>query len=168
MSFWENILVGVVSGIVATVIFFLVMLLVKPMLIVSEEICKKNAEKPIYQIKVVNLSKHMLTNLRYSLQYAVSKGDGINEVINVPPLKDCLFFVDKYDKNDKESKYAIRISFKINESKQPLNESGCYIFTFFAQHSVSNTVTCIRQVYKSGNIIQGVFETGKSTKILRA
>ena len=168
--FWESVLIGILSGFIASIVFFAVMLIIKPRANVSSQICKrisKDSNKSVYQIKIVNLTRATLSNLRYCLQYNIDNGDGTSNVTEIKPSKSCLFYIDKYRRRDKDAKYAVRISFNIDESEHELKDRAYYIFTLYAQHGLSNTATCKREIYKSGSIIEGIFETGKSIKILR-
>ena len=168
--FWESILIGILSGFIASAIFFIVLFLVRPRLKISNDICKRNTNlnEIIHQIKIVNLTRSMLSNLHYSLQYEVSNGDGTSNVTEIKPSKSCLFYIDKYSRKDKDANYAVRISFDIDETIHKLDNNSCYTFTFYAQHGFSNTTSCIKKKYMKCNIRKGVFETGKSIKIINS
>lgn len=165
-----NLFIGIVSGIVASGIFFLTLLLVRPKITVSNQICYDG--ESLYRIKVVNRTKAMLKNLNYTLQCYETRGDGIFYLKDIKPYREKEFYIDKYDRKDENASYAIRFSYEIPEECF-LNDTNKLVFTFLADHTYSNTSVCIKKEYfikKEGggsDIVTGIFETGLSTKILR-
>ena len=140
--------------------------LLKPKLKISANICREEiGEKIIYKIKVVNKSRVMLTNVRYSLFYHKDLGHEISELTKISPRKELLDYIDKYNSNEKKTDYAVRITYDYNEKLYPL-ENGNYLeFVVFAEHSFSNKGKCFRMSYTSKNLDKGRFEIGKSTRI---
>ena len=168
MDIEENLLIGVVSGIVASAFFTIILFLIKPKIKISDKICCETYQgKDIYRIKIVNHTPFMLTNIRYKLLYCKMHGDGITTIEEVVPRKSPVICIDKYNIFDKEAKYAIRISYDIDLGKYNIDEDSKFEFVFIADHSLSNTTTCVKKEYFSENIINGVFESGMSTKIIR-
>lgn len=156
-------ILSIVSGVVASVVFMLVLLLVKPRIKIAPKMCQDPDENFIYRIKVTNKSFAVLNNVFYSLHYCVDAGDGIREIVEIPPRKDRMTFFDKYTR--KCDDYAVRLSYEIDLQKFPLDK-GFLEFNIMASHSLSNTVTCKKMVYKADNIQTGVYETGKSMRII--
>ena len=169
MGFGSSIITGIVSGIIASVCFALFLLLVKPKVKISDQICVENeGEKDaVYRIKIVNCTFAMLTNLRYVLAYCEMHGDGINTIIEIAPRKSHLISIDRFNLKKDNTDYAVRISYDIDTSKYPLNDKHKLEFTFIADHSLSNTTTCIRKECFAKDIVAGVFESDKSVKIIR-
>lgn len=167
MDWWESAIIGVVSGVVSSSIFFVVMSCIKPRIKVSKLICRSvENSKVIYRIKVVNLTRAMLTHLQYSLFFYEDDGKMVSNVFKISPAKEMLTHIDAYKGNENYSDYAIRITYEFDEDKFPLNERTKLVFTIFAQHTFSNSVACVKRVYSSQNVEMGKFETGKSTKII--
>ena len=158
------IITGVVSGIVASVIFFAVLLLIRPRIEISDDISYD--EDGVYWIKIVNLTRSMLKNLKYTFHCYETLGDNIFHVTHIEPNKKSLFFIDKYRRKDEDAKYAVAFSYRIQENllRETTNK---FVFIFLADHAVSNTSSCIKKEYSQYNIISGNFETGKSMKIIR-
>lgn len=161
---------GVISGIVASLCFSVFLLLIKPKVRISNEICreKETATSVVYRIKIVNHTYAILTNLKYTLHYCKMRGDGINEIIEIKPRKTPLISIDKNNLKKNNTDYAVRISYDIDLTECPLDDNCKLIFTFIADHSWSNTTKCIRKEYRQSEIIDGVFESDKSVKIIRS
>lgn len=168
MDMGQNFLIGTISGIVASIFFTLFLFLIKPKIKVSDKLCccVDNNVKT-YRIKIVNFTCCMLTNIKYKLFYCKMHGDGITTIEEIEPRKSPVICIDKFSIFDKEAKYAIRISYNIDLKKYPINENSKFEFVFIADHSFSNTTTCVKKEYFGDNIIDGVFESGTSTKIIR-
>ena len=166
LNFGENLLIGVVSGIVASMFFTVILLLVKPKIKVSDKICYDSDNK-IHRIKIVNKTCYMLTNIRYKLFYCKIHGDGIITIEEIEPRKSPIICISKYDFFDKDANYAYRISYDIDFNKYPMDKNTKLEFIFIADHAVSNTTKCVKRDYFEEDIWEGVFESGASTKIIR-
>lgn len=162
----NGLLIGIVSGIVASICFSLFLLLVRPRIKVSSEICKDPNEENLYRIKVVNRSRFILNNLQYSLHYCIVTGDGIKQVQELKPRKSPLSYVHGYKKTG-STDYAVRLSFFIDQSIYPF-DNAVLEFGIMANHSLSNTMCCKKVTYTSASIQEGFFETGESMTIIRS
>lgn len=162
------ILTGVVSGIISSIAFMLILLRIKPRVKISQEICisKTKEGKETHQIKIVNLTHAMLVNVQYSLHYCEVHDDGIVTIQHVNPLKSPITTISRYDKNDRQAKYAMRISYALEEEKYPLDDRHKLLFTFLADHALSNTTKSIEVEYYAKDIKKGMFESGTSTKVM--
>lgn len=165
---YSAILTGVISGIIASVFFMLILLKIKPKVSISQEICISRTKegKEVHQIKVVNNTRAMLVNVKYSLHYCEVYGDGIVTIHHIEALKSPITTITKYDKKDKLSKYAVRLSYDLDEEKYPLDENHKLLFTFLADHAVSNTTKSMEVEYYAKDVKRGVFESGTSTKVM--
>lgn len=161
-----NIIIGIFSGVVASIFFTTILLLVKPKIKLSDKICCDYANN-LFRVKIVNKTCFMLTNIKYKLFYCKIHGDGITTIEEISPRKSPIICVDKYSIFDKDAKYAFRISYNIDFDKYPIDKNTKFEFVFIADHSVSNTSKCVKKDYYKENIIEGVFESGTSTKIIR-
>lgn len=168
MDWLESIIIGIVSGVVASIIFFVAISLIKPKIKISNDICREiKADQVIYKLKIVNRSRAMLTNVKYSLLYIKDNERSVGEIFEIPPAKSILSFVYGYNRKEDYSDYAIRLTFNYDEKAYPLDDKNTkLVFTIFAEHSRSNKSACFSKTFNSKNIKQGQFETGKSTKII--
>ena len=121
----------------------------------------------ICAVKFANRSKKVITNLDYVLQYMVINDDSVHSVEEIKPRKLKLKIIDKYDKKDKDAKYAVRISYaipNIEEQKQQSNVK--WIFTVIAQDPASGSTTCVSQEFLAENIVWGQHQTEGSLNFL--
>ena len=162
----DTIILGVVSSIIASLVFYLLMVLIKPKFIIADKICLKkvNNDEWDYIIKVVNLTHSFITNIDYSLIYCIEGKDGLKDIQTIKPHKEIIRNISKY--SHKNTDYAVRLTFRINKEKYVLNENSHFIFTFQAYHSFSNAMKISKKVYGKDDLHEGIYETGKSTKIL--
>ncbi len=166
MEILSSVISGIVSGTIASLLFYQLLKHIKPKITVSDNICAelKSDGSVVYRIKVVNNSKLVLTNFDYCLQYLVYKDDHINSVIDIDPNKVKLGVIHPYNKNDINSAYAVRLTYKIPLHEFPLKKNTKIIFTFYAEHPYSSSVTCVTKEYSLNDVVFGTFETGTSMK----
>lgn len=164
----NSLMIGIVSGIVSSLIIYLLVFQVKPKIKISERISRSINEKGecIYRIKIVNKNRFAIFNLNYSLHYCNKQSDGIINITEIPPYKSSIFYISPYCNKDNDDKHAVRISYKIDEEQYRLNENSYFLFTIIATHGFSNTIAYKEVCYSKGDIIDGVFETGNSLKVL--
>lgn len=163
-----SIITGVISGIIASITFFVMLLLIRPNVKVSDSISRRKLddEKAELKIKIVNKSMAMLSNVQYTLYYCKEGKDGIHAIEEISPRKKPLTSISKYTLNKNNTDYAIRITYDVDMGKYALDDSSKLIFVFVCNHSISNTTTSIQKEYRKENIIDGIFETDKSMKVI--
>lgn len=166
MSIQQTIVLGIVSSAIASLVFYLWMILIKPRFIISDKICLKKVddESTDYIIKIANTTRSFITNVTYSLIYCVEGQDGLKDIRAIEPLKPPITHMNKYTK--KNTDYAVRITYRLKNEDYPLNDKAFFMFTFQAYHSFSNAMRISKKIYKNDDLQEGIFETGKSTKIL--
>ena len=156
-------IIGVLSGLIASITFFLLLCKIKPVVVISDDICR-DLHDDLFRIKVVNKSKFDLIDVKYSLYACYRSGDGTIDVKEICPVKSKLEFVHSYSPSGKSSDYAIRISYKLTDY---INEKyNCFLFTFYSKHSLSGTGSFIRKEYTKDNIKCGKFQLKESTEII--
>lgn len=167
-SVFIGIVSGIISGLVASMIFALILYSIRPKVKISDKvsICRNNSET-ILRVKIVNLSRFMIMDADYTLEYCVTYPDGINDVKTINPRKQKLRYIKQYTYNKEDTDYAARISYLFEETDYNLEDGNKLIFTISGKHAFSNTSVCIRKEYCKNDLIEGVFESGKSTKIIR-
>lgn len=157
---------SVVTGIIASIVFYFVLYLIKPRIKLSDVMCidSESDKYKIMKIKVVNLSHSMLMNINYTLHYCVDYEDGLTDVTEIPPKKPPLSTFAKYTR--KNTDYAIRITYKIPNDSFPLRDNVKLVFTIQTTHPISNTSKCVGKDYRKDDIKRGTFESGRSTKFI--
>lgn len=169
MSFDFNaLIIGVISGIVSSIIIYLLVFQVKPKIKIGDKIARviDDEGNVIYRLKIVNKTRFAIFNLSYSLNYCERQSDGIINFCEINPSKTAIFYISPFSRKDKDDKYPVRITYVIDENKYPLDENSYLSFTIVATHSFSNTSTYKEINFHKGDIVDGVFETGDSIKVL--
>ncbi len=158
---------GVVTGIIASIIFYCMLKHIKPKLSISPYMCliPQPQDSSIYQVKFVNQSKKNITDLDYVLQHMTIGKDGVHTTKEIQPYKEKLKFISKYDKNDKDANYAVRISYEIPEEYIPTNNTKL-LFTIIAKDPDSGSTTCIIQEFKEADLVRGKHQTKESLEYL--
>lgn len=163
---------GIISGVLASFFLYVILFRIKPKIKISDEICYDTHRK-IFQIKIVNLTRTNLVNVKYTLHACYRFGDGILDVQVVEPLKDKFEFIQAYSKsdcNDCNNDYAVRISYdlspRINDGSVN-SESGYFLFSLYAEHSFSGSAIFLQKEYPIDKIVCGQFQLGETTTILR-
>lgn len=154
---------GIITGIIASIVFYYMLKHIKPKLSISKYMCliPQRQDSSIYQVKFVNESKKNITDLDYVLQHMAIGKDGVHTIKEIPPYKEKLKFISKYDKNDPDANYAVRISYDIPKEYMPTDDSKL-LFTIIAKDPDSGSTRCIIQEFKAENLVCGKHETKKS------
>lgn len=166
MDIQQTIIIGIVSSIIASLVFYILMILIKPKFIISDKIClaKQDDEYIYYRVKVVNRTRTYITNINYSLAYCEERDDGITDFQIIPRIKSPLLNLEGYSRDNMD--YAVRFTFKVNKKKYELNSNSFFVFTFQANHSFSNAMKIKTKKYRLKDVREGMFETGTSINIL--
>lgn len=163
-----TLMIGVISGLISSFVYFIALRRMKPKLIVAMSvICEKTEDQYRYSVKVVNKTRAALTNVYYSLQFHNGNSSGIVNIEHIKPSKEILHHIEKYSLNMENDEYAVRLSFS-DKQKHDINNVNSYlVFTIYATHSVSGRTVYSQVKYpKNKIIINGIYETGLSTKVL--
>lgn len=157
---------GIISGIIASLMFALFLLLIKPKVKIASKMAMVCHDSGMtLRIKIVNQTRSMLTNVRYTLYYSRVLDDGLSRMIEIPPRKSPMMYIDKYSKKDKEAKYAVRLSYDVSFNLQDIEPNQKFFFVLMADHVFSNTTVCLNREYNTSDIMEGIYEIGPSTRI---
>ena len=156
---WQNVLMAVLTGVVASFIYFGLMLLIRPHIGLSRYICfreNKSGEKR-YSVKVVNRSWAKLVDVKYTMEYIKNSSDSICEIQVVEPKKTPLQVLDRkrvlFDFFKKVYDNSVNISYDLDESKYPVESGKTRLsFTIVARHSISGTMACKTMVFEQDSI----------------
>ncbi len=165
MNLLDTVVSGIIAGVIASFCYSVAMMLIRPKIKISNEIAENNG---IYYIKIVNRTVATVTNLQYSLHYCEYHRDGSITILEIPPRKEPLKIMKKnrfWKKNDTNN--ALQITYDIDPKEFPLNnENKKLMFDVIGSHVFSNTTTFDTKTYIQSDVIQGVFESGNSTKTI--
>ena len=87
----ESIGNGILTGVVASICFSIIKMLIRPRIKVSPKIEISRGEKSVIKIKVVNKTWSMLTNLQYFLYYCVDYDDGTTGISDIRKCQTILY-----------------------------------------------------------------------------
>lgn len=162
----ETMITGILSGVIASIIFWVIQVKIKPRFDISRSMCINQNDKGLVigKIKIINLSKSMLMNVKYTLTYCVDYEDGLSDVSEIKPKKVPLTSLSAFSRNNTD--YAVRITYEWEEKKYPLNENCRFVFTLQGTHPLSNTTKCMEVEYRKDNLKSGVFQIGRSLDFL--
>ena len=161
-----TIIVGVLSGLLASLIFYISLRAIKPNIIISNKIAKTGDK---FVIKVVNKSKRDAIDIKaeFLLMSPVSVPNGIIWRRKRIFLKtDYLMILPQYDKKDKDANYAFRFTTQENLFEIWEKEHQYLVFKLIAKDEVSGFgKVFVQKYYTKKDIIEGSFEFGESLKI---
>lgn len=116
----QSITSGIISGIIASICFTLFLLLLKPRIKISDQICisKNQVNSMTYKIKIVNKSFAMINDIKYSLYYLEMYNDQMSKVTEIKPRNTPILALDGFSRSHRKKKthYAVNISYNIEMS----------------------------------------------------
>ncbi len=169
----QSILIGVLSSLVASIVFLLFLTRLRPKIEISNQVARTvtSTGKTIYRIKIINKSRVPIMNIRAQLHVMTptTVPSGIIYVSkDISFQQSAVMELSKLDKQDKTAAYAYR--FRTYDSLDDLwnNDSQSYLrFRVQATHSVSGFSKVFRKDYytKRNSIVDGEFDFGNSVNI---
>jgi len=173
MQILLSVIVSIISGVVASSIFLLVLFSIKPKIKVSDFISvdKTDPNNRLYRLKIINMSKDSLINVKFQCYIETVENDPGGKVISRRDIhlkKNEIFQLAGYSKNDDQGKYAIRVTIGEDLESKWVNDKIESVFLLVsATHSVSNFSTVFEKRYftKRNTIKEGSFEFGKSLNV---
>ena len=107
-------IIGVLSGIIASLVFFHLLTRIRPKLQISDKIAKKKSSgtsEVAYKIKVINKTHHPIINVKAQLHLVtpvVVPGGILLKTREIPLKRNEILCIEKFDSNDEQAKYAFR------------------------------------------------------------
>jgi len=163
---------GLISGVISTLLGYIILSLSKPKIKISEKIAKLSINGVNeYRFKVVNLSPHYAKNIKILFDMMTIENGNDGNILSTKPIpivrKD-IAFIEPYNKNDKDAQYAVR--FKINGDLEEIWKDDGYSFLrlkVYCENEFNNSGKLFIKDYKKRRIAitQGDFNFGKSLEI---
>lgn len=151
---WVQIILAVVTGVFASLTFFIITLCMRPRIKISKYICfGKDNSKDTYYIKVINKSRFSAVDVQYTLSYVTKRSDGKTIIKTINPLQtDDIHTIERYRpiyyKKNKSYDNCYQISYAIPVETYPVLEDNQELnFTFVARHALSGTIACVQQKF---------------------
>lgn len=165
---------GLLSGIAASVLFAMMSRWFKPKIVIADKIAKTyQGQTSVYKVKFVNLSRHYAKNVHIIAQLIECQNPDSETgvIVQTKPLKFVrtdFSFVEPFDRKDKEERYAVRLVFQNNIEevwKDPIHHS--LEILIYCENEMNGAGKVFKRIYRTPkSIIEGTYETGKSTKII--
>jgi hypothetical protein len=176
---WTNVLIGVLSSLVASVVFLLGISRITPKIAISPHLCEQTDGdgQVSHYIKLVNRSRRPVANIKLLMTFATSKnvpggtdtGGPIHvherielrtyEILGIPGL----------DKKDLEHRNAVRLRILTNLDEAWKNENVVHIrFQVYATDSFTGFGKVFEQKYygKQATLKRGTFQRGDSFEVV--
>ncbi len=163
--------IGLLSGVVSSMIFLWVLTLMRPNITISKEICKSSdANGTFYGFKIINNSRFHALDLKAELILNTpfnSPGGSNHSCEWITLRKDGLLQFPRYKRNDAGADYALILGTR--EDLDALwNSSAQYLeVKIYAKHSFSGIYKSFNQKYYTKNscIMSGMYNFGKTFRI---
>lgn len=142
MVILSSMLTGVVSGLVATATYALIKRMVKPQIKIVD-IAIHDKTRKIFIVKIINRTKHRISDVSYYLQYYkhLPNGYDIKECQPYSSVSPTIEgFVNDKDDSNAPSLYAVQYGFHIPEDVQ-LYRKDKLVFSIKTTHPISGTVS---------------------------
>jgi hypothetical protein len=170
MNIFADVVVGVLSSLVASFVWLYAIRSYRPKLAISTQVAKGKAPdgKTIYRIKVVNRSRRAAMQLQAKLSIAVgrSRPTGfLGQRVDLSLVTAQLMALPPLDLNDSEAQYAYRfVTYDDLDMIWDPDKDEFLVFRLFATDSISGLGSFFEQRYlnKNTSIIGANFASGPS------
>ena len=109
-----NIVVGIVSGVLSSVVFFFMLRRIRPQIEISPVIAKlSQGGYTYYDFKIINLSKRAAINIQAHLVLATQtnvEGGPIYKTVGIELTKNTFFELGPFFEEDRDAYYALRFT----------------------------------------------------------
>ena len=164
-----EIIIGVSSSIFASTLFLFFLRSLRPNIIIVPKIAYVNNENPKYVFKLLNKGRRNIVDIRGELLLVSIRNVHGGAILKTTVLKKfSAFILAKYDKKDKDAKYARRFTFNKNLDKIWENEENQFlIFRIYCHDEISGFGKVFTQEFrlKRSALVQGVFNYGDDVEI---
>lgn len=161
----ENLLIGVLGSVVASVIFLTSLYMLRPKISFSPHIADQTKNSnPMFGLKIINRSYWPSTHLEFQLTLITPKAVPNGVVLTntqIALTKDKVFEVGGYSKRDKDAHYALRIGVPVDLASLCTSDAQYLYLTVSAQHSLSGFQKVFTKYYHpQSDIRKGHHEFG--------
>jgi hypothetical protein len=170
-GFWQNVGVGILSGVIASAIFLAALFRLRPSIGISPFIAHDTlGEKPFFAFKIVNKGSRPVINVRVDASLAVPRqveGGHVYQTRNIPLVKSEVFQIGGYSPNDKEADYACRFVTYSRLDADWKDGTGFVRLRVIATDSLSGFSAAFVQEFrtKTSSIRHGYHAAGKSLDV---
>lgn len=165
------VLVGIVSGVVSSAMFYFLLRGLRPTIEISPFIAlvDRGGEK-YFDFKIINKSKRALVDVRAHASIAkliYAEGGPVYQTNNIPLIRDHYFELGPYRKNDKEADFALRFATKFDISDKWDTDADHIKLRIIATDSVSGFSRAFTRVFttKRNSIKGGIHKFGEDLEV---
>jgi len=167
------VVIGVLSSVIASLIFLSFLTRIRPKLEISDQIAKGKSlttEDIIYKIKVINKTRRPIINVKAQLHLVtpiVVPGGILLKSKEIPLKRSEVMYIEKFGPNDEQAKYAFRFTtYEKIEDIWKDDRQSFLRFRIIATDSISGFTKAFSKDYHTKNLIkEGEFEFGNSIGI---
>ncbi|WP_156786032.1 hypothetical protein [Archaeoglobus veneficus] len=168
-----SIIIGVISSVIASLLFLLFLTRVRPEIEISNQIAKGKSlttGDTIYRIKVINKTRRPIINIKAQLHLVTPitvPGGILLKSKEIPLRRSEIMYLEKFDPNDENAEYAFRfVTYENIEEIWKDDKRSFLRFRICATDSISGfTKVFIKEYHTKSLIREGEFEFGNSMEI---
>ncbi len=161
---------GIIVGIISSFVFRIINHFRKPKVMIADYVAKFDVNgKTQYQIKVVNLKRSYIKNMKIYAMLATNYMEGNKTIVKTVPLKISqpdISFIDPYREKDNAAKYAIRLFLPDDLETLWDRTTPTYLnVKIYCENENSNVGAVFEKTISHDSIKLGRFAFGKSVQI---
>ncbi len=171
MQIWLGVLVGVVSGVVSSTVFYILLRGLQPKIEISQYIARVERDDCVYyDFKIINGSKRPLTDVRAHASLArqiYAQGGPVFQTDLIPLIRDHYFELGARNKDDQRADYALRFATTSDLQGCWSSDTDHIKLRIIATDSVSGFSKAFVQEFltKRNCIVEGLHEFGESLDV---
>ncbi len=173
INYLVAVIIGILSSLVASLMFLLFLTRVRPKIIISDRIAKGKSStgETVYRIKIINKTHRSIINVKAQLHLmipTVTPGGIIMKSKEIPLKRSEIMEISKFDLKDEMAGYAFRFLTYENIEDLWKDDTHSFLrFRIFATDSLSGFCKGFCKYYhtKRNSIKGGDFEFGNSLEI---
>lgn len=177
MNLLVVVLIGILSSLVASLVFLCFLTRIRPKIEISKQIAKEYADGDVcgqgpYKIKIINKTRRRIIDVEAQLhlmEIRVLPGGIIRRGVPIPLVRSKIMEIEKFDPRDESADYAFR--FIIDADVEEIWKDDSHSFLRF-RISATDSFSGFKRVFimdyhkKRDCIKQGDFKFGNSLEIV--
>ena len=166
MEIFTAIVIGLASSISASIVLLLYIRSLRPKILISPYIAEDKFEnEPRYVFKLINVGSRDVINIKIDVELAQLvnvEGGQIYKSTDIPLVKNYLFQLSKFDRNDNQADFAARFASKEDLGSLWQSEHDYIVVKVIATDSFSGFSASFIQDYriKRRSIVKGTHKWG--------
>jgi len=174
MDIFMTILIGAISSLIASLVFFRLLRLIIPKIQISPNITKSYTEagKRIYSIKIINQGKRTAVNIEAELHLIYMSSLSNGPVLTTKELtlkRSRIFTLNQYNKKKKKDDYSFKFLTYDDVEEMIKDKTREYQIriSIMVHDELSGLGKVFTKIYDLNEILEGRFQSGYSFKIVK-